>query len=318
MRKETQRNTNPFSYSDTNKRYHTFDYFVRKTFGEKCAKISLDAGFTCPNIDGRVSTGGCIYCKNGSSSSHGKSLREQYLAGAEVMKAKWNCRFFIPYLQAHTNTYAPIEVLKRIYEEVSSFEGAVMLSIATRADCLEDEVVELLGEVSRKIPMTVELGLQSTKDETAASINRGHTYDQFLEGYERLRAHGGDIRIAVHLINGLPGENPGDMVESAKKVGALRPDMIKFHLLHVLRGTPLAAMYNMGKYVPMTLEEYVSAVCDQLEVIPAETVIGRVTGDGERKDLTAPLWSLKKTVVANEIDKELFRRNSFQGKYLDR
>lgn len=318
MRKETQRNTNPFPYSDTNKRYHTFDYFVRKTFGEKCAKISLDAGFTCPNIDGRTSTGGCIYCKNGSSSFHGKSLREQYLAGAEVMKAKWDCRLFIPYLQAHTNTYAPIEVLRRIYEEVSSFEGAVMLSIATRADCLEDEVVELLGEVSRKIPLTVELGLQSAKDETAALINRGHTYGQFLEGYERLRAQGGNIRIAVHLISGLPGEDLGDMVESAKKVGALRPDMIKLHLLHVLRGTPLSAMYNMGKYVPMTLEEYVLAVCDQLEVIPAETVIGRVTGDGVKEDLTAPLWSLKKTVVANEIDKELFRRDSFQGKYFNR
>lgn len=318
MEKKTQRNTNPFKYSDTNKRYHTFDYYMRSLFGEKCAKISLDAGFICPNIDGRCSTGGCIYCFDGSRGAVGETLSEQYSKGRDIMEKKWGCKLFIPYLQAHTNTYAPTEVLRQVYDTAASFDGAVMLAVATRADCLSDEVMSLLAETSKKIPLLVELGLQSIHDKTAEKINRGHTFKTFCQGYEKLRSAGGDIRVGVHLINGLPDESEEEMLESALVVGDMHPDMVKLHLLHVIKGTPLGAMWNMGQYTPLELEDYVRIVCDQLEVLPPDVAIGRVTGDGAASSLLAPLWSIKKTIVANEIDKELFKRNSWQGKRLEK
>lgn len=314
MKKPTQAACNPFPYSDSNKRYHTFEYYLRKRFGEKCARISLDAGFTCPNIDGACGTGGCIYCLNGSGSAAGTNLAEQYAAGIAAMHSKWNCRKFIPYLQAHTNTYAPVGILRRIYQESLSLPGAVMLAIATRPDCLAPDVVSLLLEISEKIPLLVELGLQTVHDDTAARINRGHSYTTFLDGYTRLKNAGGDIAVCVHLINGLPGEGKTHMIESAKAVAALHPDMVKLHLLHVLHGTPLDALYQQGVYTPMGQEEYVDIVCDQIELFPPETVIARVTGDAPAELLAAPLWCRKKTAVTNDIDKELYRRNSFQGK----
>lgn len=314
MKKENQRTANPYKYSDSNKRYQTFDYYMRRLFGEKCAKVSLDAGFTCPNIDGTKSVGGCIYCSSGSSGAQCRgTLREQYEKGREIMTRKWRCKAFVPYLQAHTNTYAPIPVLKRIYDECASFDGAVMLAIATRADCLSDEVIELIVKTSEKIPVMTELGLQSANDETARLINRGHTFEEFESGYKRLRSAGGNIKIAVHLINGLPGETREDMIKSAVTVGKLRPDVIKLHLLHVIKGTPLAQMYLSGDFVPMEKEEYVATVCDQLEVIPEEIALGRITGDGVSDELLAPDWSRRKTSVANDIDKELFRRGTYQG-----
>ncbi|MBQ7714424.1 MAG: TIGR01212 family radical SAM protein [Clostridia bacterium] len=316
MRRAPQRETNPYPFSDSNKRYQTYDYYLRRLFGGKCAKISLDAGFSCPNIDGTVSRGGCIFCKNGSSGAEpGETLREQYRRGKEVMTRKWRCERFIPYLQAHTNTYAPIDVLQKVYREAASLEGAVMLDIATRADCLSDEVLTLLREVSETIPVTVELGLQSTNDETAERINRGHTFAGFLEGYGKLRSLCGNISIGIHLINGLPGETHEEMVKSASDVASLRPDSVKLHLLHVIEGTRLARDFLSGSYVPMELHEYVSVVCDQLEVLPPECAIGRVTGDAKIGELLAPKWSARKTAVANEIDKELYRRQTYQGIY---
>lgn len=317
MKKETQRNTNPFPFSDSNKRYHTFDYYLRSLFGEKCAKISLDAGFSCPNIDGASGTGGCIYCSGGSSGAASDgTLSEQYERGREIMEKKWGCKKFIPYLQAHTNTYAPIRTLEKIYRECAAFEGAVMLAVATRADCLGGDVIDLLVKINREIPVMVELGLQSVHDKTAELIGRGHSFDDFKDGYFRLRDADSSIKIGVHLINGLPFETKEQMLESARTVGEMKPDIIKFHLLHVLKNTKLGEIYESGNYTPMELSDYVDTVCDQLEVIPADIAIGRVTGDGKAADLLAPLWSIKKTVVANEIDKELFRRNSWQGNYL--
>ena len=314
MKRETQKDTNPYKYSDSNKRYQTFDYYLRRMFGEKCAKISLDAGFTCPNIDGKISRGGCIYCKGGSSGAErGETLAEQYERGLEVMMRKWGCRKFIPYLQAHTNTYAPVEHLRAVYGEAASLDGAVMLAIATRADCLPDDVLSLLRDVSERIPLMVELGLQSSNDGTARRINRGHTFEDFCSAFHRLRDSVPGVRIAVHLINGLPGESADDMRKSARDVAMLRPDVVKLHLLHVLRGTSLGEDFLRGEYTPMEQDEYVKTVCDQIELLPPECAIGRVTGDGAAKDLLAPLWSIKKTAVANDIDKELFRRNSYQG-----
>lgn len=319
MKKETQRSTNPFPFSDSNKRYHTFDYYLRGLFGEKTAKISLDAGFSCPNINKETGEGGCIYCSGGSSgAAAGGSLAEQYAAGKEIMEKKWGCKKFIPYLQAHTNTFAPVDVLERVYSQCASFDGAVMLAIATRADCLSRQVIRLLKKMSDQIPITVELGLQSIHDQTARSIGRGHLFSHFKDGFYRLREADDRIKIGVHLINGLPEESHAMMLESAQAVGEMGPDVIKFHLLHVLKGTPLERLYVSGAYTPMELSEYVSVLCDQLELIPPEIAVGRVTGDGKASELTAPLWSIKKTVVANEIDKELYRRASWQGKRLKR
>lgn len=310
---------NPYKYSDSNKRYQTFDYYTRKLFGEKCAKIPLDAGLSCPNIDGTKSSGGCIYCSHGSSGAQCKgTLEEQYKRGIEVMTRKWKCKAFIPYLQANTNTYAPVEILKQIYNECSSFEGAVMLSIATRADCLSEEILDVLCETAKKIPLCIELGLQSTNDKTAEIINRAHTYKEFINGYSALRNADKNIKIAVHLINGLPEETKDDMVKSAVDVASLKPDIIKFHLLHVLKETKLAEMFLSKNYIPMEKEEYVKTICDQLERISEETVVGRITGDGMASELLAPEWSKKKTSVANDIDKELFRRKTYQGIFFEK
>jgi len=300
-----------FKYSDDNKRYHTQNYHLRHTFGSKVAKISLDAGFTCPNIDGTVGRGGCIYCLDGSGSGSPDSLRCQFDTVRRKMNEKWETDKYIVYLQAHSNTYAPVEKLKRIYEEVLGFEKVVGLSVATRADCLDEEKVALLEEISKRTYLNVELGLQSVFDSTAKLINRGHTFDAFCRGYDSLASKG--IKVCVHLINGLPGETREMMLESVKRVADMDPFSIKLHLLHVLRTTPLEKMYEKGVFETFELTDYVSLICDQLELIKPETVIQRLTGDGDKEHLIAPLWSMKKFVVLDEIDKEMHRRGTFQG-----
>ena len=315
----TQRETNPFLYTDSNKRYYTYDYYLRRTFGGKCAKIPLDIGCTCPNIDGSRGYGGCIYCSSrGSGDFAGAptlSIVEQYAAGREMMAKKWDVSRTIPYFQAHTNTHAPTLVLREKFYAALALDGAVGMNIATRADCLAPEVLDLLAELAEQTVLTVELGLQSTNDRTAETINRCHTYAEFVDGYNTLRAASPKIRICVHLINGLPGESFADMERSARDVAALHPDQVKLHLLHVLRGTRLAALYERGAYTPLTLEEYADIVARQLTLLPPDTVIGRITGDGAAADLLAPLWSLRKTNVINTIDKLLYAENLWQGKH---
>ena len=313
----SQAENNPFEYSDTNKRYHTYEYYLRKRFFGKCAKIPLDAGFTCPNIDGTCGVGGCIYCSGGSGarlSSGLLPLEEQYRIGIEKMSKKWNVEKLIPYLQAYTNTYTSPDVLEKMLREVSMFKGAVMIDVATRADCLSDEIVAVLHKCSKEIPITVELGLQSAKDETARLINRGHDFNTFAEGFNRLRKGAPYVKIGIHIINGLPGESREDMKNTAGSVANLHPDLVKIHLLHVICGTKLGQWYEQGKYIPMQRQEYIETVCDQLELLPPDIVVERVTGDGIAKELLAPEWSKKKVTVINDIDKELYRRNSYQGK----
>ena len=315
----TQAETNPFLYSDTNKRYHTYDYYLRHTFGGKCAKLPLDAGFTCPNIDGRRAHGGCIYCSDRGSGdfapSAALSIREQIARQKQLFSRKWDISRCIAYFQAHTNTYAPVSTLRKLYGEALAQEGIVGLNIATRADCLPPDVVSYLAELAEQTVLTVELGLQSASDQTAALINRGHTYADFCAGFAALRAASPKIAICVHIIFGLPGESDGDMLDTVKKVAALRPDQVKIHLLHVLRGTRLAALYESGEYQPLERARYIGLVADALELLPPETVIGRLTGDGAAEELLAPVWSQKKTTVINDIDKLLYERNSMQGKY---
>lgn len=316
--KIAQKNINPFKFTDSNKRYYTYDYYLRKTFGEKCSKITLDAGFSCPNIDGKCGYGGCIYCSDRGSGDFTQScklsIEEQYLLQREKIKNKWDVKKFIPYLQAHTNTYAPIEKLKEVYNNVLKLPDCVGFNIATRADCLPEDVVELLAEMAEKTTLTVELGLQSIHDKTASRINRGHTYEDFLSGFYRLRNASAKIGICIHLIDGLPGEDEGAMLSTAKEIGKIHPDQIKFHLLHVLKRTKLAEMYENGEYIPLSLEEYAHIICHQLEIIPDDIVIGRITGDGSAEDLIAPQWSKKKFVVMNTIDKMLYESDSYQGK----
>ncbi len=300
-----------FIYSDDNKRYHTQNYHLRHTFGSKVAKISLDAGFTCPNIDGTVSSGGCIYCLDGSGSGSCESLKKQFDTVRGKMADKWETDKYIVYLQAHSNTYAPTPKLEGLYREVLGFDNVVGLSIATRADCISAQTADLLEEISKETYLNVELGLQSIYDSTAQLINRGHSFRDFLHTYDDLSSRG--IKVCVHLINGLPGESIDMMMNSVRTVADLSPFSIKLHLLHVLRGTPLADMYESGGLETFELMDYVRLVCDQLEYIKPETVIQRLTGDGDKEHLISPLWSMKKFVVLDEIDKEMHRRGAFQG-----
>lgn len=318
MKKPTQAATNPFPNSDSNKRYYTYDYYLRKTFGGKCAKIPLDAGFTCPNIDGKCGRGGCIYCSGRGSGDFAQlptvPIEEQYRLTREQLGHKWSTERCIPYFQAHTNTYASAEILRPLYERALALPGAVGMNIATRADCLPDEVLVLLDEISRRTVLTVELGLQTVHNDTAARINRGHTMGDFADGYRRLREHAPLVQICVHLILGLPGEDEARMMESVRAVAALRPHQVKLHLLHVLRGTRMAEMYLSGEYTPMEKENYVRAVVRALELLPPDTVIGRLTGDGMGEDLLAPDWSRRKVSVINDIDKLMFAENTWQGR----
>ena len=313
----TQRERNPFPYSDSNKRYHTYDYYLRQRYGAKVAKIPLDAGMTCPNLDGRCGVGGCIYCSGRGSGDFAASPALSFAEQAEIIRAqlkrKWAVDRCIPYLQAHTNTYAPIDLLRLRYEEALALPGAVGLNIATRADCLPADVTALLAEFAERTDLTVELGLQSAHDVTAQRINRGHTWADFVDGYTRLRAASPKIMICVHLIFGLPGESREMMLESVRRLAALRPDGVKLHLLHVLRETALAEDYLAGRYRPMTRETYIETVCDALELLPPETVICRLTGDGMAEALLVPEWSRRKISVINDIDKAMYVRNSVQG-----
>ena len=306
---------NPYRFSDTNKRYYTVDYFFRNKFGCKVYKVPLDAGFTCPNIDGRCSYGGCTYCSGGGSGDFAAdnrlSIEEQYAAGRKMMSEKWQGKC-IPYFQAHTNTYAPEPVLRKLFCSALSLPDAVGLSIATRADCLEDDVVALLHEISRRTFLTVELGLQTVHDDTARRINRGHDFEAFLRGYEKLKG----IDVCIHLINGLPGEDYDMMLKNATTVGALHPWGIKFHVLYIQKGTRMEKEYADGDITLPTLEEYTRIICDQLERIPEDIVIGRICGDAPQGELIAPAWSRKKLVVMNEIDKALTKRDSYQGKFV--
>ncbi len=311
-----------FPFSDGSKRYHTYDYWLKTTFGGKCAKIPLDAGFTCPNMDGRCGVGGCIYCSGRGSGDFAESatipLREQYDRQRAFLSKKWPVERCIPYFQARTNTYAPAEVLRSVFEEALTWPGVVGMNIATRADCLPDETVALLSELSQRTVLTVELGLQTVHDRTAALINRGHTYADFAEGYTRLRTGAPKALVCVHLIFGLPDETEADMLETVRRVAELKPDQVKIHLLHVLRGTALADLYGAGKYTPMEKDEYISAVVKALELLPPETVVARVTGDGAAEDLLAPLWSRRKREVLNGIDMLMAELDTVQGRLLKR
>ncbi|MBQ8825616.1 MAG: TIGR01212 family radical SAM protein [Oscillospiraceae bacterium] len=300
----------------TNKRYNMQSAYMKNRFGKKTVKISLNGGFTCPNIDGTKGTGGCIYCSSKGSGDFGgspyKSITEQFNEVRGKLVGKWgNDLLYIPYFQANTNTYASIDKLKRLYSEALTCENTVGLAVSTRPDCISEEIADYLAELSRETYLTVELGLQTIHDNTAALINRCHTYSDFLHGYEMLEKRG--INICVHIINGLPFETKEMMLATADELGRLRPHAVKIHLLHIIQGTVLAEMFERGEFAEMSMEDYIETVCDQLERLHPDTLIERLTGDGDRETLIAPLWSRDKKSVLNGIDKELRRRDTVQG-----
>ena len=303
-----------FKYTLDNKRYHTLNYHLINTFGEKVYKAVIDAGFTCPNIDGKCGFGGCAYCADGSgefTNDSSFSITEQLQAESQRIAKKHKNPKLIAYFQAHTNTYAPIDVLRAKYDEALAFPNVVGLSVATRADCIDESVADLLKEYADKTYLTVELGLQTVHDKTAQEFNRGYNYDTFLSAYKLLKER--NIRVCVHIINGLYGETKEDMIITAKEVGKLKPDAVKIHLLHIVRNTAYEKLYKQDKLTPMSKDSYIDTVCRQLEFLPPETVIERITGDGGRETLIAPLWSLDKISVLGAIDKEMAARNTYQG-----
>ncbi len=300
-----------FLYSNDNKRYHTQNYHLKETFGKKVVKIPIDGGFTCPNLDGTKGHGGCIFCLDGSGTNSPDDLEVQFETGKRLLLEKWQTDKFIVYLQTHSNTYADTCTLEKIYKRVLSFDGVVGLTVSTRPDCITDSTADLLEQLSHETYLTVELGLQSIFDKTLCLINRGHTYKDFLDGYTKLKKRG--VRIAVHLINGLPGETREDMIESVKTVAGLDPFAMKLHLLYVETGTALEKMWREGRVPYFERDEYVQLLCDEIEYIPEHIVLERLTGDGKKDKLLSPLWTLKKFAFLDEIDKELERRGSFQG-----
>lgn len=302
---------NPFG----EKRFLSIDAVFKREFGRKTVKIPLNAGLGCPNRDGSKGVGGCVYCSSSLSGEFAGSpsltLADQFEATKRLYLNKWGETAYIAYLQAGSNTYAPVERLKRIYDEALAIPGVCGLSVATRADCISEEVAGLLSEISERTYLTVELGLQSSSDRTARLINRCHSYQEFLEGYRRLSSRG--IKTCVHIINGLPGETKEDMIKTAMDVAQLSPYEIKIHLMHIIAGTEAEKMYRRGEIIPLEREEYIGVVCDQLELLPPTVAIGRLTGDGDKRTLVAPLWSRDKRSVLNGIDRELRLRDSFQG-----
>ena len=298
------------------KRFHSVSYHYKNIFGGKVIKISIDAGLTCPNRDGTLSAEGCIFCGGSGAGDYaftGRSVTDQFNLYRESIKKKWPDAKYIPYFQAYTNTYGPIEELRRMYYEAINIEGIVGISIATRPDCLGSEVLELLKEISEKVTLFVELGFQSSKAETVKLINRCYENEVFDTAVKNLKAIGANV--ICHVILGLPGENKEDMLRSVSYAVNAGIDGIKLHELFVVRDTALTDMYEAGMFKTLEFDEYIDLAVSVLEMLPSNIVVHRLTGDAPREQLIAPLYSVKKFHILNAIDKTLETRNTFQSKY---
>ncbi|QIL46058.1 TIGR01212 family radical SAM protein [Vagococcus coleopterorum] len=304
-------------FGNEQKRYHTWNHELRNHFGEKVFKVSIDGGFDCPNRDGTVAKGGCTFCSVSGSGdmilAPTEPLVDQFEREVARMHKKWpEVTKYLVYFQNFTNTHAPVEVIRERFEQVLTLPGVVGISIGTRPDCLPPEVVEYLKELNDRFYLWVELGLQTTYEETSDTINRAHDYQTYLDGVASLRAH--NIRVCTHLINGLPGETTQMMIENLKRtIQDSDIQGIKLHLMHLMTNTKMVRDYVSGNLTLMEKDDYVTVICDQLEMIPKEIVIHRLTGDAPRETLIGPMWSLKKWEVLNAIDDELARRQTCQG-----
>lgn len=298
---------NSFPYSDDNKRYHTLAYHNKRVYDGRVCKATVDAGLSCPNLDGSRGFGGCAFCAQAPGCE--QSVRDQFESEKSRILKKFPDARILLYYAVHSNTHCSAVHLSELLREAVDLDAFGVL-IATRADCLDEEKAAVLSCFPR--PLTVELGLQTVHDSTAELVNRCHTFADFLRGYELLKSRG--IRVCVHIINGLPRENRGMMLETARILGKLRPDGVKIHSLHILRGTALCDMYKMGELIPLEKAEYIDLVARQLELFPPETVIERVTGDGDKNLLVAPLWSADKISVLGGLDKRMEDLDTFQGR----
>ena len=287
--------------------YRTLNQHYRERFGCKVYKLSIDGGFTCPNRDGTLGTGGCVFCSAAGGGEFAEDLQDSVAEQLERAKKRVRLKIkngkFIAYFQAFTNTYAPIERLRKLYQEAITPEDIVGLAIGTRPDCLGDGVIELLKEINAIKPVSVELGLQTVHEETVRYIRRGYGNAIYFDAVKRLKAAG--IEVVTHIILGLPGESREMAVETTRQAVAAGTDGVKFHLLHVLSGTQLAEDYQAGVFRCLTLEEYGEYLADCISVLPSDVTVHRITGDGAKKDLIAPLWSADKKRVLNYLNKRL-------------
>lgn len=301
-----------FNYSLDNKRYHTLNYHYKTLYGKKTFKVSLNGNFSCPN---KINGNGCIFCSRlGSGDFAGnkeKDLITQFNEVKTIMEKKWPDSYYIGYFQANTNTYAPLSELKEKYETILNLPNVVGLNIATRSDAISSDCYDYLEELSKRTNLIVELGLQSIHEKTLKFINRGHDLKNFENAVKELQKR--NIEVVVHIINGLPGETKDDMLETVKYLNNLNIDGIKIHMLHIIKDTNLADYYETNKFHILTKEEYIDIVINQLELLNPKIVIHRITGDPKKEDLIEPNWLLKKFCVLNDIDKEMVRRNTYQG-----
>lgn len=301
-----------FKYTLDNKRYHTLNYYFKNRYGKKTFKVSLNGGFSCPN---KINGKGCIFCSRlGSGDFAGnveKDLVIQFNEVKEIMEKKWPDSYYIGYFQANTNTFAPLPILKEKYETILNIPNVVGLNIATRSDAITEECYDYLEELSKRTNLIVELGLQSIHEKTLKFINRGHDLQNFEQAIKELQKR--NIEVVVHIINGLPGETKEDMIETVKYLNSLKIDGIKIHMLHIIENTDLADYYKEHPFHILTKEEYIDIVVSQLEYLSPEIVIHRITGDPKKEDLIEPTWLLKKFCVLNDIDKELVKRDTYQG-----
>lgn len=303
----------------TGKRYSPFSDELKRVFGCKVQRISVDAGFTCPNRDGSLDSAGCIFCGGHGSGSYGirrdLDISAQLEDGKEVMQRKYKASKFLAYFQAYSNTYAPVDHLQKIFSEVLAVPDVVGLIIATRPDCLPDDVLDYLQELSTQTYLWLELGLQSMHDRSLTAINRRHDHACSVNAVQRAKSRG--LRVCAHVILGLPGESREEMLSMAGELNRLGIDGVKLHLMHVMKGTELADMYGCGEVTVMDRDEYAGLVCDFLELLNPRILIHRLTGDGGHDNLIAPLWSLKKFEILNLIDAVMERRGTRQGSKLE-
>lgn len=301
-------------FNNTDKRYNQFSAYLKNKFGAKVYKITIDAGFSCPNRDGTISTGGCIFCDEGGSFSQAHSnllsIEEQVKVGAKTLHDRFKAQKFMSYFQAYTNTYRPVNELEKIYKSALNHPDIVGLSIGTRPDCVENDKLNLISNIAKDYYTWVEYGLQSIHDKTLQKINRGHNFDCFLDAYYRTKERG--INVCAHVIFGL-WESRDEILQTAEKLAELKVDGVKIHMLCALKDTKLAKLYDNKEIDFMSEDEYVQLVCDFLEILPPETTIHRLAGNGLKKNLIAPRWLGAKLDCLNKIDRELAKRNSFQG-----
>ena len=305
-------------FNNTDKRYNRFSDYLRSLYGVKVYKVTLDAGFTCPNRDGTISNEGCIFCDNGGSFSqlypHDISIKEQLDLGIQLSIDKYKAKKFLAYFQAYSNTYKPVKELKKIYDQALSHKDVIGMNIGTRPDCVDAEKLDLIGDYTKNYYVWLEYGLQSIHEKSLKFINRGHSFATFCHALKETQKR--NINVCAHVILGLPNESKKDMLETAKVLGDLGINGVKIHLLCVLNNTRLVKLYYQGKIPMMKEDEYVETACDFLELLPKDITIHRLAGNGLKPNMLAPAWLSKKFVVLNKIDKHLEKRNSYQGSKL--